>query len=78
MNGGKFGSENTAGQRLRKDRIAAGLDVRTFAALIQRSRSHIRNVENGHRPITAYVAETAAAVLGTDPDRYRTTDTDRR
>ena len=66
---GKFGE--TPGQRLRQDRLAAGLEVRTLADLLELSRSHVRNLENGHRSITRNVAVTAAAALGTDPDRYQ-------
>lgn len=41
-----------------------------LADLTGLSASHLRNVENGHRAITERVAEAVAAVLGTTPDRY--------
>lgn len=55
---------------LRKDREAAGLTRRQLAALIGCSRSHLSNVENGHRPVTARIAAGAANTLRTTPDRY--------
>jgi len=68
----EFGTTETDGARLRRDRTAAGIDPRTFAELVGYSRSHIRAVETGHRPITEQLAGLAAAVLGTDPARYLT------
>ncbi|WP_158221170.1 helix-turn-helix transcriptional regulator [Kineosporia sp. R_H_3] len=72
MSTAEFGTQQDAGRRLRADREAAGIDPSTFAELIGRSRSHIRSLENGNRRITEHVAELAAAVLDTDPDRYIT------
>lgn len=63
-------TENQGGSRVRADRTSAGMDLGTLSALTGYSRSHLRNVENGHRPITDHLAQVLADVLGTTPDRY--------
>ncbi len=64
-------ADSTGAQLIKRDRKARNLSRRDLARLAGVSQSHIRNVENGHRPVTEALAERLADVFGVPASRYR-------
>lgn len=52
--------------RLRQAIVNAGWNVRTLAAELGYSKSHLYNVVNGRMPVRRVVAQHIATLLGTD------------
>lgn len=64
-------ADSTVGELIRRDRKARNLSRRDLARLTGFSQSHLRNVENGYRPVTPVLAERLAALFDVPTSRYQ-------